>query len=1010
MTNISPKSNFQDNTNGTSSTAENLNFEEQTTGSNTVPASVTPNYEQAATTSTSQVVKRLKTPEKIRSGNVPTLRRRLSLVILPTVLIPLVFASAVGFIVTQKRDESKIQKELQNQALLAGKATGELLDNALKSPVMLAANPLVIKAAKNVGNKARADRLPQLAAANIDRVEERFKATRLLLPNQELNNYLKRIAQTAGVAELFFTDRYGFNVAYSNPTSDFVQNDEQWWQRGKQEGQWVSSPAFDESANTFSVDLVQSIVDPSTGEFLGVIKSVLASSEFQLLGQYLENTGLSVSQRLQIIDTNTGRAITTVGQEQSEQEQQVIGGEAIKQIAQSLVGKLKNPEQDTETIKRQLESEHSLKDFSINPFIYKRIGQKALTASFVLGEKRYTLATVPRTDWVTIASIDQADINSASLTLLNVFIITLLVLALVAAWVVFWLARRLSTPLVNLASTAEQVAAGNFNVVAQPIGTRETQTLASSFNNLLVQVRNLLQRQAAEAREAELLAELSRTSDSQELEFALNKLLTEARQTIEADRTIVYKFDKNWQGKIIAESVAPGWPHALGAEIYDPCFADKYVEKYQQGRVTAIENIYEAGLTECHINQLEPFAIKANLVVPINRGGELFGLLIAHQCSNMRIWQQDEVDYLAQFGSQIGISLSSYSLLERKQGEAERERQQKELLQQELLQLLNDVEGASQGDLTVRAEISASEIGIVADFFNAIIESLRDIVTQVKQAAGQVNSSVGDNEYAIRQLAEEALKQANQINQTLNSVEQMAVSIQEVANNAKAAAQVARAASETAETGGQAMDRTVETILQMRETVAETAKKVKRLGESSQQISKVISLINQIAMQTNLLAINAGIEAARAGEEGRGFAVVAEEVGQLAEQSAAATKEIEQIIENIQYETIEVAEAMELGTTQVVQGTRLLEETKQSLGKIVEVSRQIDQLVESISTATVSQAQTSQSVTNLIQEIAKISQKTSESSNQVSSSLQKTVEIANELQVSVSTFKVEEQA
>ena len=138
-------------------------------------------------------------------------------------------------------------------------------------------------------------------------------------------------------------------------------------------------------------------------------------------------------------------------------------------------------------------------------------------------------------------------------------------------------------------------------------------------------------------------------------------------------------------------------------------------------------------------------------------------------------------------------------------------------------------------------------------------------------------------------------------------------------------------ASTNATEGGKAMDRTVESIVQLRETVGETAKKVKRLGESSQQISKVISLINQIALQTNLLAINASIEAARAGEEGRGFAVVAEEVGQLAAQSAAATKEIEQIVENIQLETSQVVEAMELGTTQVVEGTHLVEEAKQSL-------------------------------------------------------------------------------
>ncbi|MEA5511451.1 methyl-accepting chemotaxis protein [Crocosphaera sp. UHCC 0190] len=343
----------------------------------------------------------------------------------------------------------------------------------------------------------------------------------------------------------------------------------------------------------------------------------------------------------------------------------------------------------------------------------------------------------------------------------------------------------------------------------------------------------------------------------------------------------------------------------------------------------------------------------------------------------------------------------------RQQGElAEQERERSEKLQRELIKLLTEVEGASEGDLTVRAEISAGEIGIVADFFNSIVESLRDVVSQVKQTATQVNSSITTNEGSIRQLASEAIAQASQITQTLNSVEEMTQSIQVVADNAKAAAAVAKTASTTAEMGGADMEQTVANIFQLRDTVAETTKKVKRLGESSQQISKVVSLINQIALQTNLLAINASIEAARAGEEGRGFAVVAEEVGQLAAQSAAATKEIEKIVETIRQETSAVVEAMELGTTQVVEGTRLAEKTKASLGQIVEVSRQIDQLLESISQATVSQANTSQSVTQLMEEVAKVSQKTSDSSRQVSGSLQETVAIANQLQASVGTFKV----
>ncbi|MBE9206268.1 methyl-accepting chemotaxis protein [Nostoc sp. LEGE 06077] len=334
------------------------------------------------------------------------------------------------------------------------------------------------------------------------------------------------------------------------------------------------------------------------------------------------------------------------------------------------------------------------------------------------------------------------------------------------------------------------------------------------------------------------------------------------------------------------------------------------------------------------------------------------------------------------------------------------ERPTQEALQLQLLELLNDIEGAARGDLTVRADVTDGEIGTVADFFNSIVENLRDIVTQVKQAATQVNTAIGSNETAIRQLADEALVQAEEINRALDAVDNMTSSMQAVANSAEQAATVANNAAQNASKSEEAMYLTVQNILSLRETVGETAQKVKRLGESSQQISRVVSLINQIAMQTNLLAINAGIEAARAGEEGQGFAVVAEEVGELAVRSAAATQEIEQIVENIQRETSAVVQAMEIGTTQVGEGARVVEEAKQNLGQIFDVSRQIDSLVQSISSATASQVQTSQTVSLLMKEIAAISQRTRDSSSVVCQSLKQTVEISHKLQETVETFKV----
>jgi methyl-accepting chemotaxis protein PixJ len=376
--------------------------------------------------------------------------------------------------------------------------------------------------------------------------------------------------------------------------------------------------------------------------------------------------------------------------------------------------------------------------------------------------------------------------------------------------------------------------------------------------------------------------------------------------------------------------------------------------------------------------------------------------------SNINLMAEKIQDLLTQQEAAGQAQMTAQNEITRQQMEtADQERQRSEGLQKELMTLLQDIGGASDGDLTVRAAVSAGEIGIVADFFNSIVENLRGLVSQVKQASAQVNTSVGSNETVMVQLADEAQNQALQITDTLASIEQMILSIQNVSANAQQAAEVSQMASMTAVLGGKTMDRTVESIVELRETVTETAQQVKRLGDSSKKISKAVTLINQISLQTNVLAVNASIEAARAGEEGQGFAVVAEEVAALAAQSATATKEIEQIVRTIQSEIGSVVKAMERGTTQVDKGTRQVEEAKESLQQIVQVSQQIDDLLQSISTATVSQTETSEVVKLLMGQINQSSERTSDTSRQVSSALKETVAIAQQLQASVGTFKIE---
>jgi twitching motility protein PilJ len=370
--------------------------------------------------------------------------------------------------------------------------------------------------------------------------------------------------------------------------------------------------------------------------------------------------------------------------------------------------------------------------------------------------------------------------------------------------------------------------------------------------------------------------------------------------------------------------------------------------------------------------------------------------------------EDEEFGQLArQFNQMSQVILSTTREAQRK---AEEQEQAKEDLQRQVIRLLDDVEGAARGDLTVKAEVTASVLGAVADSFNLTIQNLREIVQQVKKAARQVSESSKENEKFAVNLSSDALRQAEELAATLNSVQVMTDSIQRVAVSAREAEEVARSASATALRGGEEVESTVAGILAIRETVAETTRKVKRLAESSQEISKIVALISQIASRTNLLALNASIEAARAGEAGRGFAIVADEVRQLADRSAKSLKEIEQIVRQIQSETGAVMQAMEEGTQQVIDGTKRAEQAKRALEDIIQVSNRIDVLVRSITADTVEQTQTSQSVAQVMQTVELTAQETSQEAQRVSKSLQSLVGVARDLLNSVERFRVEEDA
>lgn len=369
------------------------------------------------------------------------------------------------------------------------------------------------------------------------------------------------------------------------------------------------------------------------------------------------------------------------------------------------------------------------------------------------------------------------------------------------------------------------------------------------------------------------------------------------------------------------------------------------------------------------------------------------------------IYSEDELGEIAsEFNKMISIINTNVAEAQRRAEETERDRED---LQRQVIRLLDDVEGAARGDLTVKAQVTADVLGAVADAFNLTIENLREIVRQVKQASEQVHQGSTDSEAFARNQSSDALRMAEELAVTLNSVQMLTESIQRVAESAREAEAVARSSSVTALKGGEAVQTTLNGILQIRETVSETTRKVKRLAEASQEISKIVALITTISSRTNLLALNASIQAAKAGEGGRGFAIVADEVRQLADRSARSLRDIEQIVLQIQSETGSVMTAMEEGLQQVFDVTEKADQAKVALEDIIQVSNRIDSLVRSISADTVEQRENSRSVAEVMQSVELTAQETSQESHRVAGSLQKLVTIANQLLSSVERFRVD---
>ncbi len=560
---------------------------------------------------------------------------------------------------------------------------------------------------------------------------------------------------------------------------------------------------------------------------------------------------------------------------------------------------------------------------------------------------------------------------------------------------------------------------------------------------IVIQQKQYLAELQTQAKQEQAVSNIvQRIGSSLKLQEIFRSATQEVRKLLEVDRAVVYRFNPDWTGEVLAESAGAEWVSIMEIQETDETLfstemnaneqctlknmeagsaldQDTYFINTQGGDYTrgkkfnVVNDVYGAGFSSCYLRSLEKYQAKAYIIVPIFQDTKLWGLFAVYQNSGAREWQANELNLLLKIAPQLGIAIEQAEKTEQLKVQSEnltqtltREKAAKEELQKQAVDMLRTVRPAFSGDLTVRAKVTENEIGTIAGAYNTTLDSLKQIVLQVQDAVGQVAQTTQVSSGVVENLSFKSQKQLEELQAALDKVQATITASNTTTQKAQKVETAIEQADRTVKEGDRAMNKTVDSIVGIRQTVADAGKRVKRLSDSSQKISRVVNLISSFAAQTNLLALNAALEATRAGEYGKGFAVVADEVRNLSLQSSEATTEIEKLVREIQDETQEVAAAMEAGVQQVAEGTSLVNDTRDSLNAIVAATDEIRTLVKDISTAAGEQTQQAESVTKVMGQVAAIANETSDESQKISASFQELEKLANNLQSSVAQFKV----